>query len=266
MPADNTPKREITPVTETNPSNTVAGSQAEYEHLLSYFKSLVTLTTIFITLFAGLGAYLFHSNMKDVREDAKQEATSVATSEAKAAVVEAFNEKNINAMILSAAQQKVGTITDKLIEQQLTLRLRPVQERIVLMGRISESEMRMRLGFRLGLDDLIHLIKSASDPDVVRFGKNTLVITSKDFDTRLQEDVKRSGLNGLAFLQRAATAIGRPTVPSNLHDVVQIIGHDVDLNFVCFAFLTFRDLSGEHVKMFDFDSITSWCSQNQGKC
>ena len=253
-------------MTEPNTSSPVSPSEVEYAHLLTYFKYLVTLSTIIIGVLIGVGGFLFHSNMKDVREDAKQEATRVATSEAKAAVVEAFNEKNINAMILSAAQQKVGTITDKMIEQQLTSKLRPVQDRIVLIGRISEDEARMRLGFRLALNDLINLIKNTNDPDVVRFGKSTLAITSEDFDTRLQDEMKRNGATGMPFLQRAAATIGRPTAPANLHDVVQIIDHDVDLNVVCIAFFAFRDLSGEHVKMFDFGSITSWCSQNQGKC
>ena len=253
-------------MTEPNPSHPAANSQAEYEHLLSYFKYLVTLTSRVLGVAIAIGAYLFHSNMQEVREDAKQEATGVATAEAKAGVVEAFNEKNINAMILSAAQQKIGTITDKLIEQQLASKLAPVQQRIVLIGQISECDMRMRLGFRLGLDDLNQLIKRTNDPDVVRFGRSTLAITSEDYDTRSQEGEKRVGLTGLPMMQKVAAAVGRPTAPSNLHDVVQIIDHDGELNFVGLAFLTFRDLSGEHVKMFDFDSIHSWCSQNQGKC
>jgi len=138
----------------------------------------------------------------------------------------------------------------------------------VLMGQIVEDESRMRLGFREGMDDLNRVIKSASDPDVVRFGKSTLAITSEDYDSRLQEDIKRAGLSGLPGLQRAVGFQhgASAKVPNDLHDVVQIIQHDTNLNVVGAGFLTFRDLSGEPVKMFDFESITSWCSQNQGKC
>jgi hypothetical protein len=269
MSSEDNLKKEITPVTEPNPSNPVSPSQFEYDHLLSYFKDLVKLTTTAISVLIIAGGVLFYSNMKDVREDAKQEATRVATSEAKAAVAEAFNEKNINGLFLSAAQQKVGTITDKMIEQQLTSKLRPVQERIVLIGQISESEMRMRMGFRSGLDELTGLLKRTADPDVLRFGRSTLAATSQDFETRLQEGVKGFGGKAMPVLQTyLINTLHRPqqSMPGSIHDVVQIIHQDADLNAVGGGFLAFRELTGEQVKMFDFGSITSWCSQNQGKC
>jgi len=242
--------------------------QLEYEHLLSYFKYLVTLSTAFLSLIIALGAYLFRSNMKDVRDDAKQEATRVAMTEAKASVAQAFDEKNINAMILLAAQQKVGTITDKIIEQQVTEKLRPVQQRISLTGQISESEMRMRMGFRSGLDELDKLLKSTSDADVVRFGRSTLAKVSEDYDARLQEDVKTSGNKAMQALGMYFTSRHRPqeSVPGNLRGVVQVIYRDSDLNAVAGAFLAFRELTGASVKMFDFAAITSWCLQNQTKC
>jgi hypothetical protein len=241
-------------------------SQLEYEHLLSAFKYLVTLSTAFISLIIGVGAYLFHTNMKEVRDDAKQEATRVATAEAKASVAEAFDEKNIKAMILVAAQQKIGTITDKLIEQQVTEKLRPLQQRISLTGQISECEMRMRLGFRSGLDELNRLLKSTTDPDIVRFGKSTLAIVSEDFEVRLQEEAKSAG--SAMQLMNVYLSRRRPpeAVPGNLHSVVQVIYQDSNLNAVAIAFLAFRETTGVTVKMFDFAAITSWCSQNQTKC
>jgi len=223
------PSQQPIPTQPVAPAGRVAtpldGPRSEYEHVLSYFKYLVTLSTAFLSLIIGLGAYLFHSNMKEVREDAMQEATRVATAEAKAGVAKAFDEKNIDAMILSAAQQKVGTITDKLIEQQLTSKLRPIQQRISLIGQISECEMRMRMGFRLGLDELNRIIKDSTDPDVARFGKITLATTSQDFQTRLEEDMKQAAQKGIPRLQLFMLKQGRPqqSVASNLHDVVQLI-------------------------------------------
>lgn len=138
------------------------------------------------------GGVLFYQNMKDVREDAKQEATRVATSEAKAAVAEAFNEKNINGMILVAAQDKVGTITDKLIEKELANKLQPVQEHISLIGQIPESDLRMRMGFRSGLDELSGLLKRTADP-CTPFWQECTGATSQDYETRLQEGVRGFG-------------------------------------------------------------------------
>ena len=79
-----------------------SGAQVEYEHLISYFKYLVMITASALTLIIGVGGALFYRSLKDVRDDATQEATRVATAEAKNRVSDAFEEKNINAMILSA--------------------------------------------------------------------------------------------------------------------------------------------------------------------
>lgn len=166
-------------------------NRSEYDKVLSFFKYLVGLATGFFGLLLTVTGLFFYSNMKDVREEAKSEATRVATTEAKARVTEAFDQKNINAMILSAAQEKVGTITDKLINQQLTSKLGPIQQRLTLIGQISESEMRMRMGFRAGLADLNKLL--TNDPDIIRFGRSTLSTATEDYETRLQESRKRFG-------------------------------------------------------------------------
>jgi hypothetical protein len=249
-----------------DPVTPVTGSQAEYDHLLSYFKYLVTISVAFLTILIGAGTYMFHSNMKDVRDGAKGEATRVATSEAKIAVAQAFDEKNINAMILSTAQRKIETMTDKVIEQQLTTKLRPIQQRILLIGQVSESETRMRMGFRTGYNDLKALTK-VSDGDVGRFAKTTLETTSESFDSRFQEGMKLKGTKGLPMLSALMSNVGRPqqSWPSNLSMVVKLIREDSDLNLVAAAFLVFRELTGSNVKMFNFDAVNTWCAQNEPK-
>ena len=122
-----------------------SSAQLEYDRLIAYFKLLITVTGSVLGVIVIVAGALLYTNLKDAREDARQEATRVATTEAKARVAEAFDEKNINAMILQAAQDKVGTVTDKLIQQQLATRLGSLQQKISVMGQISESDMRMRI-------------------------------------------------------------------------------------------------------------------------
>src|SRR5438552_1411550 len=152
----------------------LSGTEAEYNHLLSYFKYLVTLTLIALGVIGAAGGFVFFSKLNDAMEDAKSKATRVATEEAHKSVMKAFDEKNINAMILRAAEQKVGTVTDKIVEQQVASRLRPIEERIVLIGRISQAETRIRLGFRDGLEELIGILTSTHDTAVLNFAKSTL--------------------------------------------------------------------------------------------
>jgi hypothetical protein len=254
--------------TQSEPAVKASSGKTEYAHLLSYFKYLVTLTGAFLAVMVAVAGVLFYSNLKDVREDAKQEATRVATTEAKARVSEAFDEKNINALILEAAQRRVGTISDKLIEQQLGTRLVPIEQRIAVIGQISECDMRMRMGFRSGLDDLNKIIKTTTDSDSARFGKATLATVTENYETRVQESIKQNGQKGMQNLQTYFLKLGRPqiSVPSNLRMVVQTISNDNDLNAVAAAFAAFRDLTGADAKMFDFAAVAKWCSQNQGKC
>ena len=247
---------------QTIPGNTTSNSESEYSHLVSYFKYLVTITGGVLAVAIGAASFLFYSNLRDARQDAKQAATDIATAQAKASVTQAFDEKNINAMILLAAEQKVGTVTDKLIEQQVTTKLQPIEHRILLFGQISESESRMRLGFRSGLDDLNRIMSDTNDPDVLRFGKNTLATVANDFDLGGQKQLKSTNLKAIDLYE---AYIRKPNQPT-LHDVVQTIDSDQDLNNVGYGFQAFRELTGESVKMFDFGAVRSWCSQNQPKC
>jgi hypothetical protein len=219
----------------------------------------------------AIAGFLFYSSLKDAREDAKQAAIRAATSQSEAAVEKAFEDKNINAQIQKAAQEKIGTITDRMIEQQLASKLQPIEGRIFLIGRISECETRMRMGFRSGLDDLASIISATKDPDGLRFARGTLTTTSEQFDSRISEQQKNWGSpNSMTFLvnmfQSQVKNRNLPP-PSSLHDVVQIIETDQDLNIVAVAFLAFRELAQDPgLKMFDFAAVKSWCKKDEPKC
>jgi hypothetical protein len=249
--------------------NPTPSSNIEYDRLISFFKLLVWLTAGFITICLSTAGVLFYSNMKDVREEAKVEASRVATTEARDAVVRAFDEKNINALILKAATDKVGTVTDRIIQQQVTENLRPIQQRFTQIAKISECEMRMRLGFRAGLDELTGILENTADPEIQQFGTRSLAIVSQDYDSRVSEGVKfAAGGSSMLLLDNFLLAEHRPqeSLPTNVQGVVKLIRQDDDLNAVAGAFIAFRDLTGDKVKMFDIPAVESWCSQNQPKC
>jgi hypothetical protein len=82
----------------------------------------------------------------------------------------------------------------------------------------------------------------------------------------MREVVNRFGGQALSALQNNPDLVTTNHRPSDLHDVVQIIDQNSDLNNVAVAFIAFRQLSGENVKMFDLAAVTSWCSRNKPKC
>ncbi len=245
------------------------GPQAEYTNLVGYFKHLVWLTGGSVTVMVAIAGFLFYSSLKDAREDAKQTAIRVVSSESKAAVEKAFEDKNINAQIQKVAQDKISAITDKMIEQQITSKLQPLQKRILMIGQITESQARMRLGFRSGLDDLNALVSSTTDPETLQFARSTLTITAEDFEETWVETPQKAGGQSWFDLLKAYT--NRPKTPGwkspqNLGEVVGLINKSKDLNVVALAFLAFRELTGEKVKMFDLRAVNNWCSNHEPKC
>jgi hypothetical protein len=243
------------------------GPQAEYANLVGYFKHLVWLTFGALLIVITAGGIVFVSNMRDLRADLTEKATRLATDATNNAVKAAFEEKNINDQIQKAAQEKISRITDKMIEQQITPKLEPLQKRILMIGQITESQARMRLGFRSGLDDLNAVISKSNDPDTLQFAKSTLTSTAEDFEETWVANHKGSGQSPFAYLQAYTN---RPVLgwqsPQNLGGVVQYINTSKDLNLVAIAFLAFRELTGENVKMFDLDAVKKWCTSHEPRC
>jgi len=235
--------------------------------LVGYFKYLVWLTFGALTIVLVAGGVIFYSNMHDLRTDVIEKATQIATNESHNAVKTAFDEKNITQQIQKAAQEKIGTITDKMIEQQLTSKLQPIQKRILMIGEISESEARMRLGFRSGLEELKVLMTQTKDPETLQFARNTLTVTADDYELTWAQDSKIGGQSIFSFLQAYSS---RPQTgykpPTNLAGVTEIISRSQDLNLVAVAFLAFREMTGDKAKMFDFDAVKKWCANNEPKC
>ncbi len=92
--------------------------------------------------------------------------------------------------------------------------------------------------------------------------------TAKNYEDYWTDIVKQTGTNS-ALGQLSAHWVKpgqpQPTGPE-LPNVVGVIKSNDDLNAVALAFLSFRELTGEKVKMFDFANVNSWCVKNPGKC
>jgi hypothetical protein len=270
------------PVTPS-PQLSFADAEAHYRELLTFFKHLVWLTGGALTVVILVAGYLFHSNLqdnlRDVRQDAKGEATRIATEEAEKGVKTVLGETNMNELVQKVAKegvaeavtgdmvaQKVGPLADKIIEQRLASQLQPVEQRIVLIGRISECEARIHTGFRSGLEELFSILNSTHDPQVRQFAQSTLVTTAKGYEDYMLGDVQRMAPNKAFDLLKMGVV--RPIQPpiSTLRDVIGLINKDQDLNVVAMAFLAFRDMTGEHVKMFDLSAVNSWCASHRPTC
>jgi len=253
--------------------NELQVAKSHYGELLQYFKHLVWLTGGALTIIVLVGGFIFRSNLQDTLRDIKQNATDVATNEAKNRVNDAFEEKNIKAQIAEAAKDKIGKITDKMIEQQLNSKLQPIQQRILLIGRISECEARIHRGNRPSLEELARIMNETNDSDVRQFARSTLNIVSDGYETFHQNAVKllsQQGAKPLDILQRELNHPFGPQAgvnPSNLAGVVRVIREDQELDDVAIAIITFREMTGEkNIKMFDFKAVNAWCASHEPQC
>lgn len=94
--------------------------------------------------------------------------------------------------------------------------------------------MRMRMGFRSDLDDLNRIIRFTTDADTANFARTMFGNMTQDYETRVQESMKRNTQNAMQYLQFYFMNVRRPQdeIPSNLQMVVHVISSDDDLNAV----------------------------------
>ncbi len=268
-----------------------SGAEAEYKSLLSLFKNLVwisgialSIITLAATALVAIGSYFFWKNLSDVRQDAQQQAKQVATAESEKGVKAAFDEKNVNELVQKVArekvntvtdemiQQKVGPIVDKTIEQQLTSKLQPIQQRILLIGRISELEIRIHRADRQSLEELIKITNETQDSDARKFARSTLDIVSDGYETYEQREIKQrlgEPVNPLDIAKSMNIQPGspQPNPPTNLGGVVRIINNDQDLDRVAICIIVFRKMTGESkIRMFDFKAVNAWCADHKPQC
>lgn len=224
---------------------------------------------------------LFYKDLNDARADAKDQAARIATEASRDAVKKAFEEEHVKKLVEDVAKEKisavtdqmvaekVGPIADKMIEQRLTSKLQPIEESIVQIGRVSECEARIHLGYRSSLFELMSIVHDARDHYVREFAKATLTSTTKNYEDFWITSVKDAGTNSaVGLFSDHLVKPGKPLTRSaaSLVTVVDAIDHDDDLNTVTLAFLCFRELTGEQVKMFDFDAVKVWCGNHKNRC
>jgi len=256
-------------------SSQAADAESHYKSLLEYFKNLMWLTGLMLALIIAVGGFFFWTNLRDVRQDAKEQARQVATAEAEKGVKQAFDEKNVNELIQKVArekinavtdsmiEQKVGPIVDKVIEQQLNPKLRPLQEKMLLIGHISELQILIHRGDRPSLDELIKTMDETHDADVRRFAAGTLDSVRTSYEKAHEHETRELSLPGVdpfSFLQSSSG-------PSTLGHVVYVIHTGSEIDGVASATIIFRQVTGEKsIKMFDFKAVDRWCASHEPRC
>lgn len=201
-PATPTPEAQPPPSPRFEAPPTKLPTEVEYEHLKSYFKSLVRYMSIALGLISAVALFMFYRSLGDVKADASQQVQAVRASaqneiakakdevivavrtEAQKRVDEEFNSNNISEMVDAAARRKVGRAIDRQIQEEVSRTVSRLREQIEQTSEIGNLGMRMRMGFRDAFDELSRRYREASDDDLRRTEKAILDSLAADYETR----------------------------------------------------------------------------------
>jgi hypothetical protein len=271
-----------TPATPTPEAPPVKSpTETEYEHLKSYFESLVRHTSIALGVISAVALFMFYRSLGDVKADASQQIQAVRSSaqneiakakedvivavrtEAQKRVDEEFNSSNISEMVEAAAKRKVGRAIDRQIQEEVSHTVSHLQEQIEQTSEIGNLGMRMRVGFRDAFDELRRRYQAENDDGLRHTEKAVLDSLSADYEARWKVNMKRADLKAGAMLASNARL---QKVPNSTAEFVKIIRTSDELDNVCLAFLAFRDYTNQQVRMFDMDTVEKWCKDNAAQC
>jgi hypothetical protein len=258
-------------------------TEREYEHLKSFFNTLLTLTLTAITLVAATGSLLFYKSVSEMKADekaavedlrssaqtdiarAKGEVLDTVRDEAKRRVEEEFSSRDITDLVEAAAKRKVGRTIDRQIQEEVGQTVSRLQDQIVETTKIADLGMRMRVtGSRDAFVELTKKYRETDDPDVRRTEKIILESVTADFEKTHIDANRQDNLTAQQILSMELR--GSSNLVSTTAGFVNVIRTNQDLNVVCNAFLALRESTGVHFQMFDMDAVEKWCGENSAKC
>ncbi len=151
----------------------------EYENLKSYFKYLVTLTTIFLGVIGGIASFLIFSDRDNLQtkltelkteysesikrteeiaslevEKIKLEVRAIAQEEVTKEIDRLFRENKVSNQISSKVKSEIKNNANNLIESRITESMESNNQQLDESIKISDAAIKMRIGHNSGLVDL----------------------------------------------------------------------------------------------------------------
>lgn len=257
--------------------------QNEYESLKSYFKYLVTLTSIFVGIITFIGASIFlydRNSLKSQLDELKiqsvesiQKIEKLAFSESNRIQRETqkiiekevtkeleyiFAKENISALITNKVNEEIKLNASDLIGSEIREELSKYSKQLTESVSISDSAIRMRIGHREGMTLLEKFSKNAQFLEN-RIRANDLLFNIKndyaEFHERFEEEIRKDSLNrGLKTLKIKNDSL----VSMN---IVEFINADKNLNNISTAIGYLNNINGTKFRPFQFKEINNWIKE-----
>ena len=268
-------------MTQPNPPSE---SELHYKELKSFFQSLVKYTLTALGIVLAAGAIFFFKNISEVKSEAsaaidaekrlassqldsiRKDAAVLAVQEARRAVDEAFKSNNIVEMVNKAARLQAGAAIDRHVAQEVDQSMSSLQSDISALGTVADNAMKMRIGLRAGLEQLLKMQFESSSEKQRERARNFFESIAVDFDTVYSNSFSQAQLKDPKAARSFAQAPDTLSVPRTIGSLVRIIRTDRDLSQVATAFLYLRGLTGIQFRMFDIKAVEVWCTSHRVDC
>jgi len=149
--------------------------------------------------------------------------------------------------------------------RQLAAQVSAAESANVELNQAANAVAQARVGIRDGIETLDRLHRQSNSQQVQRRSQELIASVASDYEAVFLREVQ--GIKGTPR-QRAeyyATYAEIPP-PITIAKLVKTIRESPNLAAVTAAFMAFRLLTSQQIRIFDFKSIESWCHENQSQC
>lgn len=248
--------------------------KTEYDRLIAYFKTLVSLSLGAITIVLGIAAAFLWKNTSDVKteadtsiqrteDSANRRISEIATSasdaaraEAQKAVDAAFEKQNVQRMIESTAQRRVDAAVEGAVQKDLGARIDAFKNLLKEIGEITDHGAQLRMNYIEGLDFLLRE-RASPDPTIRAFAASTLAEIAADFESRVKEYSNDPKLMG----------------GYSIKGLMEVIRHSDEAKpqnkspyLIAQAFVEMKKRVNWDVGTFQIAAAEKWCAQHKPKC
>jgi len=246
-------------------------NEKHYESLLSYFKNLVWIVGVAITLLTGAAIFVTWDSISDMKKEVsglktealviinqtkenfdlqlegiQNRAENTALKEAKLIVRSTLSDKDIESIIKNEIESVTGYYLRERIESESNKALKKVNNEISSLVKVFDASVRMRIGLKNGYLKLLEYSQDRKDAATSLKATSLLDIITEDF-----ENVYSQNFN-----------VSR----KKIKDLLKIIREDSLLDDIAIAFFDLRAKTGVNFRMFDFNAVEEWCRKNKDLC
>ena len=269
----------------------VSDAERHYSELTAYFKHLVWLVLLALGIIITAGGVFLYQSATDLRErtaaaqreaenaigrtrdaadsqikEIGESARRIAIEEAQRKVGEVFETSNVSQLVESAARAQAKTIIEQELGASMDRAIQDVQRDLDSLGEVSDAASSARVGHRSGLDRLMKIRATATQPKVGELAGRLIARIAADYGTSMKDAISEMGAKDAIDLLRMRTTARFGDGPEVVCALIKEVETGDDLNNVALEFISLEERTGHQLRIFDFEALNAWSRRNAANC